>query len=111
MPFDGVPLDTPSLKALAFALRHPETWPPEFAARGWDYATRSRCAMGLAVALWPQIEPAPGWDGTSEWAEEQFGISTRAAKRLFYLLPDGDRSAVQPYHVAGAIDFYLAFRW
>lgn len=42
-------LGTPSLDGLAYALRHPETWPEGFV---WDFSQCDNCAMGLAHALW-----------------------------------------------------------
>lgn len=42
-------LNKPSLHALSYALRHPDTWPKGFV---WDYQHCNKCAMGLANVLW-----------------------------------------------------------
>ena len=48
-------LSKPSLVALSYCLRHPETWPEDFV---WDYSKCQQCAMGLAHQLWSQAIPA-----------------------------------------------------
>jgi hypothetical protein len=47
-------LDKPSLHALSYALRHPDTWPEGFV---WDYSDCDNCAMGLAHQLWKRKVP------------------------------------------------------
>jgi hypothetical protein len=42
-------LDTPSLEALSYLLRHREMWPDGFV---WVYNRCETCAMGLAAQLW-----------------------------------------------------------
>jgi hypothetical protein len=54
MPFDGTDypdLSVPSLRNLAFILRHKETWPPGFY---WNYCRADSCALGLAVRVWKE---------------------------------------------------------
>ena len=53
--------DTPSLEALAYRLRHPETWPKGFK---WYFGDCTSCAMGLAHELW-----AP--DKLKKWRESE----------------------------------------
>ena len=48
-------MSKPSLVALSYCLRHPETWPEGFV---WDYSECRKCAMGLAHQLWSQAIPA-----------------------------------------------------
>lgn len=45
-------LNKPSLHALSYALRHPDTWPVGFV---WNYNKCKQCAMGLAHQLWGVI--------------------------------------------------------
>lgn len=54
-------LDKPSLHALSYALRHPDTWPEGFM---WNYNQCHQCAMGLAHQLW-NIQEAAVTDGAS----------------------------------------------
>lgn len=106
MPFDPTPnqeqLDAivpnfapgrEGLKRLAFALRHPETWPKGFI---WDYSDCRRCAIGLAFQLWLKLDEQPvQWDPKSQnpqyihnqgWASmmaRRFALSFQEAKRIF----------------------------
>lgn len=48
---DYVDLSKPSIEGLIYALRHPEVWPKGFE---FDFRFCSKCAMGLAHAMWPQ---------------------------------------------------------
>lgn len=53
-------LSKPSIRGLAWLLRHPERWPVGFE---FDYGQCSRCAMGLAAQVWPTevLAPTPIW--------------------------------------------------
>ncbi len=87
---------TPSLVALSYALRHPETWPSDFA---WDFRACDTCAMGLTARLWR--------DAT--YVGRAFNIGIGTVHSLFsmdaYGIPPKD---VTPTHVADAIDAFLA---
>lgn len=76
-------LDKPSLENLAYALRHPETWPRGFV---WDYSHCDHCAMGLAHALWRYSTEPPSngpHTGSSRMART-FAIPYEAAWRIFF---------------------------
>lgn len=72
-------LGKPSLHALSYALRHPDTWPEGFV---WNYGSCERCAMGLARALWRQIPKANNDSGASIMAR-QFAMPYGAASSIF----------------------------
>jgi hypothetical protein len=117
-------LDKPSLHALSYALRHPDTWPEGFV---WNYGNCANCAMGLAHALWNGIPVVGPKDGPSVMAHK-FAMPWGEAKRIFlggfdwtptrtftkgflwwserYLKFDLKR--VTPEMVADQIDAYLA---
>lgn len=114
-------LDKPSLGNLAYALRHPETWPKGFV---WDYRECDQCAMGLAHQLWKGIIPrVDRSDGASIMAN-RFAIPYSAARDIF--VGDGWTSSytknsffglvktpirygsVTPEMVADAIDAHIA---
>jgi len=114
-------LDKPSLHALSYALRHPDTWPQGFY---WNYSDCDECAMGLAHCLWKSI-PQPTDDssrGTTDMART-FHIPYSVADSIFYggdwtprrtsghLWWKGtimDFESVTPDMVADQIDAYLA---
>ena len=96
MPFDGtvneanalVSLNRPSLRGLAFALRHPETWPAGFT---WNYAKCNSCAMGLAAKIWTNMRMPPELEGyfpvRRSWIAREMAIArSRRHRRVF-----GDR--------------------
>lgn len=115
----------PSLVALAYALRHPETWPEGFV---WDYGSCADCAMGLASELWSDRKsPDPDdSDAMRSWIAREMALPLGRADDIFFGLapivtkkvkvgwfrsrtegkPDWD--AVYPEDVADAIDRYLA---
>lgn len=128
----GVPTRE-SLRGLAFALRHPETWPKGFV---WDYSECDQCAMGLAYSLWLKADedPPDGQDSDKyarQWVSlisRRFSVPYRTAERIFFgirvdveeqrlwglLSPRVTRKwrpkDVTPEMVADAIDHYLASR-
>lgn len=69
-------LDKPSLHALSYALRHPDTWPENFV---WDYNDCQQCAMGLANAFWHKGRHQKSGKNTEGYEFERPYIS-RAAK-------------------------------
>lgn len=106
-------LDKPSLHALSYALRHPDTWPEGFS---WNYTNCGHCAMGLAHKLWSRVPRPYADDGTSIMARA-FAMPYTEAKKVFFdanclwgwgKLPYKPMSAVTPENVADAIDRYIA---
>lgn len=92
-------LDKPSLHALSYALRHPDTWPDGFV---WDYKECDQCAMGLAHCLWrSSIPEADTWNGASIMAKK-FAMPYGEAENIFF-----NHKAVTPEMVADQIDKYL----
>lgn len=126
-------LDKPSLHALSYALRHPDTWPDGFY---WQFDQCDQCAMGLAHALWKKIPKAHRHSGASimakafampysdadnifmghgEWAPRR--IKTKTVRTGFLGLHLAretrqtlDFRAVTPEMVADQIDAYLKNR-
>lgn len=120
-------LDKPDLQNLAYCLRHPETWPKGFV---WDFKNCTTCAMGLARALWSEVQfTGRGDDNTREAVSvmaREFAMSFTDANRIFAgkayggLTPpiiEGhlwwrrsiiDYDAVTPEMVADEIDRYVA---
>jgi len=89
---------TPTLRALAYMLRHPETWPENFV---WDYKSCDKCALGLMEQVW-DVRPM------------DLGVSFEDERDIFFN-PCSWRSlwfpsftSVTPRVVAGRIDRYLA---
>lgn len=80
-------LTQPSLRGLAYLLRHEELWPVDFR---WNYRFRDSCAMGLMSCVW----------GTLPWAStcsSALGLSTKTGVNLFYdTVPGGRRTSL--YH-------------
>lgn len=108
-------LGKPSLHALSYCLRHPDTWPEGFY---WDFADCQQCAMGLAHELWSAIPSVDRRDGPSvmartfampyEQAERIFLGEAYRTEHLFGILtryPGHDN--ITPEMVANAIDAYL----
>lgn len=129
-------LDKPSLHALSYALRHPDTWPKGFV---WDYKYCDDCAMGLAHALWANkveqasIQDGPtimarafampyadarsiflGNHGKAAWLPTKEKATTVTHGHLWWAREEvkrttkTDYSAVTPEMVADQIDAYLA---
>lgn len=111
-------LDKPSLHALSYALRHPDTWPDGFY---WDYNRCQKCAMGLAHRLWESYVPWVGIDSGPSVMAKTFSMPYAASKRIFM---DADKhhkdsylfgmikiarmSSITPEMVADDIDAFLA---
>lgn len=97
---------TPSLRSLSFALRHPETWPEGFV---WDYSLCTKCAAGLAMRLWVNMEQTRSGSMIGFWAAREFSIPMEPANRIFRRLGHinlCDDKDITPIHVADAIDAY-----
>ena len=79
-------LTQPSKAALIHLLRHKETWP-----QGFDFlfALSCRCAMGLAVAVWPEQVRHYNTDDVSA----AIGIHPSTGQRIFALGRGGDSTA------------------
>jgi hypothetical protein len=73
-------LDKPSLHALSYALRHPDTWPEGFI---WDYSQCTQCAMGLAHQLWSKLVPETNNETAASVMARQFAIPYSAAQNIF----------------------------
>lgn len=91
-------LATPSIDALIYALRHPETWPEGFE---WDYSDCDHCALGVAMCLW-NILPC------LRDAARVLGMQHYTAAKIFALMKP--RSTITPEHVAAALERYQATR-
>lgn len=72
--------DRPSLVALSYALRHPETWPEGFV---WDFHDFHQCAIGLASALWALNKYKNREEFTSQ-AARTFAMPFGEAQRIFW---------------------------
>lgn len=117
-------LDKPSLHALSYALRHPDTWPEGFV---WDFSQCEQCAMGLAHYLWRQLPIPDNLTGPTYMARE-FAMPFSIAKDIFLANPGlwaptkkghkgmlwwkksclkSDFDAITPEMVADQIDKYL----
>lgn len=119
--------DRPNLVALAYSLRHPETWPADFV---WDYRNCTKCAIGLSLRLWPKLQLPQGQMAQQTWIAREMAMPYDAAKLMFFGLGPpirvgrygahrrskgwfraphwiADQSAVTPDDVANAIDQYL----
>ena len=109
MPFDGIPdLETPSLAALSYALRHPETWPEGFV---WGFSSCETCAMGLASLLWREISRGVPQDMDVLNASRMaiiFAMPERVAFEIFLRAGFVLASPITPTHIADLIDDYLA---
>jgi len=114
----------PSLRALSYALRHPEFWPKGFV---WDYGDCKHCAMGLARKLWDEV-PVANQDNGASFMAQTFAMPYSEAQNIFmghgkwqptteitngYLwwkktTRQANHSAITPDMVADQIDKYLA---
>lgn len=114
-------LNKPDLQNLAYVLRHPETWPKRFV---WDFSYCATCAMGLARALWTEVQFANGQNraAVSAMAREfampftqaqlifggdAYGILTKSKGHLWWKRRFHDWSSVTPEMVADQIDAYV----
>ena len=99
----AIDLDVPSLPALAYALRHPETWPDSFV---WNYAQCESCAAGLIHELWNE-----GRHGTFTTAAKIVNLPRNSEGFLFLgvgLEFDTMMQDVTPEMVADVIDALMA---
>lgn len=71
-------LDKPSLHALSYILRHPDTWPNGFV---WNYGACATCAMGLAHRLWDVSQTKK--DNAASIMSRTFGIGYEVADSIF----------------------------
>lgn len=113
-------LTKPSLHALSYALRHPDTWPKGFV---WKYKNCDQCAMGLAHLLWDTIAISNDAERAVSYAASGFAMPYEEARDIFLgegdwmpLLVEGhlwwktteyDFKRVTPEMVADQIDAYL----
>ena len=113
LPSSLTDIGKPSLHALSYALRHPDTWPEGFV---WEYSDCRNCAMGLAHQLWNEI-PWAGVDSGASLMARHFAMPYSRAKSIFFQTQWHSRimgifprsySSVSPEMVADQIDKYLA---
>lgn len=106
-------LDKPSLHALSYALRHPDTWPDGFV---WDYSYCGQCAMGLAHLLWKETVGRPDTYNGASLMARAFAIPYEEARDIFLegrgaprycLVGPRNIDAQTPERVADQIDKYL----
>lgn len=106
-------LSRPSVEALIYALRHPETWPAGFV---WDYRACDSCALGLARELWHSI-----FDADVPFVARAIFMPVPDAQLIFEeLAGDPDLmtmqefyhklGAISPEHVASALERWLEER-
>ena len=94
-----VSLEQPSLRGLAYALRHRETWPAGFE---FYYFDPDHCGVGLAQKLWKRH--------FGLWLCEFPGLLPKSAHEIFFNRTNAlgiAGEAVTPEHVADAIETYL----
>lgn len=115
----GPDLTKRSLEALAYVLRHQETWPPNHRFDFGFPLTRHECgtagcAWGIAQLLWPETIGMHESMGTIGGTMEAFGIESDAAFDIFVSGCGrdafGDVAPVSATDVATRIDDYLAGR-
>ena len=90
-----------SLKGLGYALRRPETWPPDFGE--WRFLDYGRCAAALACQLGMATVP------TGAGMAEAFGLSKSDATEIFctgYL--SEEYGVATANDIADRIDAYLS---
>lgn len=103
----------PSLQRLSYLLRHKELWPEGFT---WDFSDCSKCAMGLALAVW-NLRPSEVYRGTtllqpsnsscSDIMQKTFNMSLQEVNKLFFGGYDKDAKKITPKIIAKRIDNYL----
>lgn len=99
-------LSRPSVEALIYALRHPETWPAGFE---WDYSECETCAIGLAQTLW--AIPRTDTQYSDEFIARAFGMSVADAERIFIGSYRGVLyQEITARHVASALERWLEKR-
>jgi hypothetical protein len=98
-------LRAPSLEALAYALRHPETWPKGFA---FDFESCPCCAMGLARALWyPREEIGKSAESWICATANKLGIPAEVAAAIFL---NGRLATTPSDAIAERLEYYLELR-
>jgi hypothetical protein len=87
----------PSPQNLAYLLRHEELWPKGFE---WNYHDHTRCAMGLACLMWPEICYACSWA-----VADALGMDPAEARLIFV---SGNKGAfgcrIKPKQIARALE-------
>ena len=102
-------LTQPSIRGLAWLLRHREHWPVDFE---WYYGSCLTCAMGLAIRLWHIPVNLSSFHPYGTSVGKALGLPWEAASHIFYGArpPEGPTREVSPEDVAQAIDDYLLRR-
>lgn len=110
----------PTLGKLAYALRHPATWPKGF---WWDYDDCRHCAVALSFSIWPMTMGDYASDYLTQDQDSRFyqaavargfSIPHADAGDIFFKVgtngvdDNANRKSVTPEMVADHIDAYLA---
>ncbi len=118
-------LNKPDLQNLAYALRHPETWPKGFV---WNFSNCKTCAMGLARSLWPAVQfsgrgndqnraavsamarefAMPFTQAQMVFGGDAYHTPFRTEGHLWWAKHSADWFGVTPEMVADEIDRYIA---
>lgn len=80
LPQSLLDLNKPSLHALSYALRHPDTWPDGF---NWNYLHCEECAMGLAHHLWVNSIPQTNAENAASIMAKRFAMPYTVANGIF----------------------------
>jgi len=101
---EGVTLDHPTLRGLAYLLRHEELWPKDFE---WCFWSCRSCAMGLAAQTWEGEDTnAANSARMAKW----FGMDYTIANHMFcsgIYSPVPCSKNPTPEYMASLIDAYL----
>ena len=102
---------SPSLRNLAYILRHKEMWPKGFE---WDYTHFDNCAMGMCSELWNErsvyslVDTDSSFDTESMWdIEKKIFIRPVSFFKHPFTGVKGRMAMVTPEIVADRIDAYL----
>lgn len=93
--------DKPSLRGLAYVLRHRDMWPADFE---WGYTDCETCAIGLAGRLWG-LALYPRASDNGMMIAKVMGTTYVGAALIFFNLRPVE--TISPDDVADAIDRYL----
>lgn len=102
------PTTEPSLKNLAYVLRHKELWPEDFV---WDYSRPESCGIGMCRLLY-RLDPTIVDDRLDEDSANKIFMSWMGEKKYLFGLfkyPVHMRTEdITPEVVADRIDCWLA---
>lgn len=92
-----IDLSRPSVRGLAYLLRHSELWPKGFE---FNYLSQVTCAIGLAATYWHLR------DFTSVCTTEALGLSNGAARAIFMSRSSSGFRGHSPLDIAETLDQY-----